>query len=32
MTTPEIAYAKVEGLVKRFKAMPAAQRKGMNEM
>lgn len=32
MTTPELAYSQVEELIKRFKALPTAQRKGMNEM
>jgi type I restriction-modification system DNA methylase subunit len=32
MTTPELAYAEIEKLVKGFKALPAAQRKSMNEM
>jgi type I restriction-modification system DNA methylase subunit len=32
MTSPEMAYEQVEALVKRFKATPATQRKGMNEM
>lgn len=32
MTTQETAYAEIERLVKSFKDMPAAQRKGLNEM
>ena len=32
MTTPELAYADIEKLIKGFKALPAAQRKSMNEM
>jgi type I restriction-modification system DNA methylase subunit len=31
MTAPETAYAEVQRLVQRFKAIPAAERKGMNE-
>jgi len=31
-TTQETAYAEIERLVKSFKAMPAAQRKGMNDL
>lgn len=32
MTTQELAYAEIERLVNSFKEMPAAQRKGLNEM
>jgi type I restriction-modification system DNA methylase subunit len=32
MTAPESAYTEIEKLVKTFKGMPAAQRKGLNEM
>ncbi len=32
MTTQETAYTEIEGLVKNFKNMPVAQRKGLNEM
>lgn len=32
MTTQELAYTEIERLVKSFKDMPAAQRKGLNEM
>jgi len=32
MTTQELAYAEIERLMQRFKDLPAAQRKGMNEM
>ncbi len=32
MTTQELAYSEIERLVKSFKDMPAAQRKGLNEM
>ena len=32
MTTQETAYTEIERLVKSFKDMPAAQRKGLNEM
>jgi hypothetical protein len=32
MTSQELAYAEIEKLVTNFKNMPAAQRKGMNEM
>ena len=32
MTSQEPAYSEIERLVKSFKAMPAAQRKGLNEM
>ncbi|MBI4732511.1 MAG: N-6 DNA methylase, partial [Chloroflexi bacterium] len=31
MTTPETAYAQIETLVKRFKALSSAERKAMNE-
>ncbi len=31
MTAPETAYAQIETLVKRFKALSSAERKGMNE-
>jgi len=31
MTKSELAYAEIEKLVKGFKALPATQRKGMNE-
>jgi len=32
MTTQETAFVEIERLVKSFKDMPAAQRKGLNEM
>ena len=32
MTSQEVAYTEIERLVKSFKDMPAAQRKGLNEM
>ena len=32
MTIQETAYTEIERLVKRFKDLPAAQRKGLNEM
>lgn len=32
MTTQQLAYAEIERLVNSFKDMPAAQRKGLNEM
>ncbi|HNA89578.1 MAG TPA: hypothetical protein PK989_09745 [Anaerolineales bacterium] len=32
MTNQETAYTEIERLVKEFKNMPSAQRKGMNEM
>ena len=32
MTIQEQAYSEIERLVKNFKGMPAAQRKGLNEM
>ncbi|MGC1375216.1 MAG: N-6 DNA methylase [Anaerolineales bacterium] len=32
MSTPDLAYTQIESLVHKFKAMPAAQRRGMNEM
>ena len=32
MTAQELAYTEIERLVKNFKEMPAAQRKGLNEM
>ena len=32
MTAQDTAYTEIERLVKSFKAMPAAQRKGLNEM
>jgi hypothetical protein len=32
MTSRELAYSEIERLVKNFKGMPAAQRKGLNEM
>jgi len=32
MISQELAYSEIERLVKNFKDMPAAQRKGMNEM
>ena len=32
MTNQEVAYAEIEKLVTTFKNIPAAQRKGMNEM
>jgi type I restriction-modification system DNA methylase subunit len=31
MTTPESAYPQIEKLVKKFKSLPAAERKNMNE-
>jgi len=32
MTNQELAFSEIERLVKSFKDMPAAQRKGLNEM
>jgi len=32
MTSQEQAYSEIERLLKSFKGMPAAQRKGLNEM
>lgn len=32
MTNHELAYAEIQKLIANFKDMPAAQRKGMNEM
>src|SRR6266545_2527411 len=32
MSNQEAAYSEIERLVKSFKSMPAAQRKGLNEM
>jgi len=31
MTTPDLAFSEVQKLVQRFKSLPAAERKGMNE-
>ena len=32
MTSQEQAYSEIEKLIKSFKDMPTAQRKGLNEM
>jgi len=32
MTSQEQAYSEIERLIKSFKGMPTAQRKGLNEM
>jgi len=31
MTMPDLAFSEVQKLIQRFKSLPAAERKGMNE-